>query len=37
MTKRVYEAPILIDCGAFSKVTGFLQRRGNDRLILSKN
>lgn len=37
MTKRVYEAPVLIDCGAFSTVTGLLLWRGNDRLILSKN
>ncbi|MER5261743.1 keywimysin-related RiPP [Actinosynnema sp. NPDC002837] len=37
MTKRVYEAPVLIRSGAFSKVTGLLQRNGRDRLIFSKN
>lgn len=37
MTKRVYEAPVLIPSGAFSKVTGFLSTRGRDRIILSKN
>ncbi|SFQ48779.1 hypothetical protein SAMN05421810_10839 [Amycolatopsis arida] len=34
---KVYETPMLIDLGAFHRVTGLLQFRGNDRLILSKN
>jgi hypothetical protein len=37
MEKRPYEVPVLIDLGAFRKLTGFLGRHGNDRLILSKN
>lgn len=35
--KRPYEAPTLFAVGSFRKVTGLLQRNGNDRLILSKN
>jgi len=35
--KRVYEVPMLIELGSFQKVTGLLQFRGRDRLILSKN
>lgn len=35
--KKAYEAPTLVRRGSFSKKTGFLQFRGNDRLILSKN
>lgn len=35
--KRAYEAPTLFKVGSFRKVTGFLRRHGNDRLILSKN
>lgn len=37
MSKRVYEAPALFELGSFRKITGLLQFRGNDRLILSKN
>lgn len=37
MTKRVYEAPILIRSGTFAKVTGFLSTKGRDRVVLSKN
>lgn len=37
MQKRSYEVPILVEVGSFRKVTGLLQRSGNDRLILSKN
>ncbi len=37
MDKRTYEVPNLVAVGSFRKVTGLLQRRGNDRLILSKN
>ncbi|WP_461124272.1 keywimysin-related RiPP [Saccharothrix stipae] len=37
MTKRVYEAPLLIDCGAFAMTTGLLQFRGRDHILLSKN
>jgi hypothetical protein len=37
VTKRVYEAPMLVELGSFQKVTGLLHRHGNDRLILSKN
>ncbi|RJL31267.1 keywimysin-related RiPP [Bailinhaonella thermotolerans] len=32
-----YEKPRLTPAGSFRKVTGLLQRSGNDRLILSKN
>jgi len=35
--KRHYEAPMLVELGSFRKLTGLLQFRGNDRLILSKN
>ncbi|MPZ64022.1 MAG: lasso RiPP family leader peptide-containing protein [Pseudonocardiaceae bacterium] len=35
--KRTYEAPTLFGVGSFRKVTGFLRRNGNDRLLLSKN
>jgi hypothetical protein len=34
---RTYERPTLMAAGSFAKVTGLLQFRGNDRLILSKN
>ncbi|WP_433468700.1 keywimysin-related RiPP [Spirillospora sp. CA-128828] len=34
---KQYEAPVLVAAGTFRKVTGLLQRHGNDRLILSKN
>ncbi|WP_309116875.1 keywimysin-related RiPP [Saccharothrix sp.] len=37
MKKRVYEAPVLIDCGAFKTATGFLGRRGRDHIVLSKH
>lgn len=37
MKKRVYEVPMLVELGSFQKVTGFLARHGNDRLIFSKN
>jgi hypothetical protein len=37
MSKRVYEAPILVDYGVFSVATGFLGSRGRDRVILSKH
>ncbi|WP_141703483.1 keywimysin-related RiPP [Planobispora rosea] len=32
-----YEKPRLTAAGSFRKVTGLLQFRGNDRLLLSKN
>jgi hypothetical protein len=35
--KRPYEAPALFEIGLFRKITGLLQSRGNDRLVLSKN
>jgi hypothetical protein len=35
--KKSYEAPTLVRLGTFRKETGFLQRSGRDRLILSKN
>ncbi|MFI6103360.1 keywimysin-related RiPP [Streptomyces sp. NPDC051310] len=35
--KKAYEAPTLVRRGPFRKKTGFLQFRGNDRFILSKN
>ncbi len=35
--RRDYERPTLHKAGSFARVTGFLRRRGNDRLILSKN
>jgi hypothetical protein len=35
--KRTYEAPMLVELGLFRKITGLLQFRGNDRLVLSKN
>lgn len=35
--KRIYEPPALIPLGSFRKKTGLLLKRGNDRLILSKN
>jgi hypothetical protein len=34
---KQYETPALVAAGTFRKVTGLLLRRGNDRLILSKN
>jgi hypothetical protein len=34
---KQYETPVLVAAGTFRKVTGLLQRHGNDRLILSKN
>jgi hypothetical protein len=37
MNKRPYEVPMLVEAGSFRKLTGLLQRRGNDRLIFSKN
>jgi len=37
VVKRSYEAPMLVQLGSFRKLTGLLQRHGNDRLILSKN
>lgn len=37
MMKCAYEAPMLFEVGSFRKVTGFLRRNGNDRLLLSKN
>jgi hypothetical protein len=37
MKKRVYKVPMLVELGSFQKVTGFLRRRGNDRVLLSKN
>lgn len=35
--KKTYEAPTLARLGSFRRTTGFLQRSGNDRLLLSKN
>lgn len=37
MSKRVYEAPVLIGSGRFAAVTGLLGHRGRDRLILNKH
>ncbi|WP_157609940.1 keywimysin-related RiPP [Spirillospora albida] len=34
---KQYETPVLVPVGSFRKVTGLLQKHGNDRLILSKN
>ena len=34
---KSYQTPTLVAAGSFRKVTGLLQRHGNDRLILSKN
>jgi len=34
---RTYERPTLTAAGSFGKVTGFLARHGNDRIIFSKN
>ncbi|MCF6523392.1 keywimysin-related RiPP [Streptomyces sp. JJ36] len=35
--KKSYEAPTLARLGSYRKKTGFLQKNGNDRLLLSKN
>lgn len=35
--KKAYETPALARLGTFRRKTGLLGRRGNDRLILSKN
>lgn len=34
---KKYETPALVAAGSFRKVTGLLLKRGNDRLIFSKN
>ena len=34
---RTYERPTLTAAGSFAKVTGFLARHGNDKLVFQKN
>jgi hypothetical protein len=35
--KKTYERPTLTAASSFAKMTGFLRKHGNDRLIFSKN
>jgi len=35
--KKTYERPTLTAAGSFAKMTGFLARHGNDRIIFQKN